>query len=167
MHTLSTITDETIKALKEDDRSYLKRLIAKDKDLNKLVFFCERQLNKKSQEYHGKIQFYFFLLERIENIGDTNKGIINFYLDQKNKMQDSTIKVLEEINKRIKEFNKIIFTKQISYEEIKEFFEKLQKTRNKLLQLYSPRNKDIKYLYYMGSMIQFLKGAIRATYTLK
>lgn len=167
LHTLSNISDEIICAIKEDDREYLKRVIEKDKDLNKLIFFCERQLNKRSQIYHGKIQFYFFLLERIENIGDTQKGIAKIYLDEKVGMSKGTLSVLVELNKRIKEFNQILFSKEFDHLRIKEFFDNIQKTRSEVIGLLNKKNNDLKYLYYLSSMIQYLKGAIRATYTLK
>lgn len=161
------LSEETLESLKRKDSDNLKRLIARDQDLNKLIYYCERQLNKRSQEYYGKVQFYFFLLERLENIGDMYKGLSSFFLESKEPFNKATLNVLEELNKKLKGFNDLFFSLKLEPRLVKSFYDGLGAVRVDLLNLYNKKNTNVKYLYYLGGLFHILNSIIRCLYSLK
>jgi len=166
-HLLLVIGEDTEEAVRKNDVKYAERVVRKDRDLNRLVFFSGRQLSKRSQEYYGKIQFYFSLLERIENIGDTYKGMCAFFVESGKPLKKETINIVAELNRKLREFVEIFYSHKSSYKAVKDYFEDVRKVRLKVLQLYTHKNADVRYLYYIGGTFQILNGMVKVLYTLK
>ncbi|MBU1975617.1 MAG: hypothetical protein KKG59_04405 [Nanoarchaeota archaeon] len=166
-HVLHDVGNEVVEATSKQDYDYLPLIKNKDLDLNKLTYFCERQLNKKNQEYFGKIQFYFFLLERIENIGDMYKGICTFMLESKKPMQKNTIKLIQHLNQTLQSFIELFFSDNFDYEQAQDHYVDQREFRLKMLDHYNPENPDLKYMYYIGSLVQANLGMTRCLFSLK
>lgn len=164
-HLLSTLSKEAYDALEKNDKILAQQVIERDAELNKLIFYCERQLNKKSQEHFGKIQFYYFLLERMENIGDNWKGLLIFHKNEKRKMTQETLFVLKEFISKLQEFERLYFTEQLNYRDVNSYYTGLRTLRLRVLALYKT-NKDT-YLYYIGGLVHLHLGMNRALYSIK
>lgn len=162
---LLTLCTEAYTSLDENDTAHAKQVIERDVELNKLIFYCERQLNKKSQEYFGKIQFYYFLLERMENIGDNWKGLLTFFTDEKRKISLPVLSALKELLTKLKDFEKLLFAEKLDYDDVNAYYTGLRSLRLRVLALYKT-HKDT-YLYYTGGLMQLYLGMNRALYSIK
>ncbi len=91
---------ETHTALSTKDHAWLKRLILRDKDVNKLADFCRRLINKYQ---NGKTGLYF-IVEQLEKISDRYKDISAYASAKSIVPSKALLQAYKDVNAYLDEF---------------------------------------------------------------
>ncbi|MGV8142762.1 MAG: AbrB/MazE/SpoVT family DNA-binding domain-containing protein [Candidatus Pacearchaeota archaeon] len=133
--------EELLIALK--NKKELELIIEIDNSINKLVYFCQRTINKNSYKKQIDATQTYILLENLEKIGDLCKA---FAKEAKNTQIDKKqIELLEDIKTLFNKFQKVFdnFTKD-KIVDFANFYDKIKKDK---------RNKNL-IDYYLSSILE-------------
>ena len=112
--TVIRIARESYALIKNKEYNTLSVIGEVDRTLNKLCIFCERLVNTSGYRLVNKPSLMYFLLVRIEHIGDFYKHICNYLMKQKKKFDlqpevlqiyEKTIKMLEFLYSMYRDYN--------------------------------------------------------------
>ena len=97
---LKNMIEECSKAYIEKDKNTLKNLHLKDLEVNRLCFFCMRELSRENYELESKQESYilYFLITTLERVGDGLKDLAEHLSKTKRKNKDilNLLKILME-----------------------------------------------------------------------
>ena len=100
-----SIFEDGIKALEDEDHAVIKSLIHRDLEINKMINFCIRILNKKGLEKQGDISIYMTIVHNCELLCDEYKHMLQFKLNKKIKIDGE----FTEIHRRMNFFFGLIY----------------------------------------------------------
>lgn len=130
---IQQMLDECYEAYKSNDNDTLKSMHLKDLEVNRLTYFCMRQISKEHYIDNDRIQeqhILYYLIETMETLGDTCKKLATELSNIKNK----NIDLLELLKELI-----------MQYRESSSYFYKPNKEKaNKAYTLYKDISKDIR-----------------------
>ena len=125
---------DTAEALASKDHDWLKRLVLRDKDVNKLADFCRRLINK--QQTNQTQTGLYTIVEQLEKISDRYRDICVHAAKTQLKSSKSLLNAFSEVNKYVNNFYQCFY--QFSLPELnsfvarrKEILALLEKTRQK------------------------------------
>ncbi len=99
---INDYASETMRALANKDHNWLKRLVLRDKDVNKLADFCRRLINK--QQTTQTATALYFVVEQLEKISDRYKDISNYASEKRATLSKQSLKLYEEVTKYVEQF---------------------------------------------------------------
>jgi len=80
---LKSMANDSYDWFKEENYDNLKNIAYRDVDINKFTNFCLRHLNKKGHQDYTKTPTVFFIIQRLEEIGDSYKELINHIAEKR------------------------------------------------------------------------------------
>lgn len=86
---------ETMRALASKDHDWLKRLVLRDKDVNKLADFCRRLINKHQTAETATV--LYLIVEQLEKISDRYKDISAYAAEKRVTPGKQSLKLYEEV----------------------------------------------------------------------
>ncbi len=131
---------ETLTALGNKDHAWLKRLVLRDKDVNKLADFCRRLINKHQDAKTG----LYFIVEQLEKISDRYKDISTYTSAKKIVPSKALLQAYKDVNAYLDDFYKCFY--QFSLPAVSAFVSKRQQlmaTLNKLHEQVSPQEQRL------------------------
>jgi phosphate uptake regulator len=99
---LKSMANDSHDWFKEENYENLKNIAYRDVDINKFCNFCLRHLNKNGHQDYTKTPTIFFIIQRLEEIGDSYKELITHLAEKrikpKNELLDIYKKTSELLN---------------------------------------------------------------------
>jgi phosphate uptake regulator len=93
---------EAASALADKDTAWLKRLVLRDKDVNKLADFCRRLINKHQSGQNGNA--LYFIVEQLEKISDRYRDISKHAAEQGIAPSKQLLSAYQKVNAYLDEF---------------------------------------------------------------
>lgn len=123
---IESMTNELLEALKKDQKD-LNYIVMIDKEINKLIYYSIRVLNKRAYKEFKKISFLYSSLLCLENIGDLYRDIAKDIMKYKIKLSKIDLENLKLINELFILFEKTFFNfKNENLIELSELYEKIK-----------------------------------------
>lgn len=95
---VKTMGQDSLQALKSNDKALLAEIIKRDWDVNRLTDFCRRIVNKKGYMMFKKSPPIYFIVEEIEKIADCYKEMCKSRLSSQVKMDKELERFFNEVN---------------------------------------------------------------------
>jgi phosphate uptake regulator len=142
---------ETATALASGDHAWLKRLVLRDKDVNKLADFCRRLINK--QQAAQTATALYCIVEQLEKISDRYRDISGYASEQRLKPGKALLQAYADTNAFVDQFYQCFY--QFSLPSLnafsakrKELLASLDKARAKL------RPEEQRVLYWLEDIVE-------------
>lgn len=152
-HFIITTADEGLEATRKDDKETYRKLVIRDKNVNKLSNFCRRLVNNRRQTEYDQETALYHLIEQLEKIGDDYKDLNKHLIEQKGKPADSLLALYQQTNNLLREYEELFF--RFELKKLNAFFE----TYEALLR-WSQKNpvKDHQAAYFLLNIARELHG---------
>jgi len=106
---------DTAAALANKDHLWLKRLVLRDKDVNKLADFCRRLINKQQMNAGT-----YTIVEQLEKISDRYKDICRYASQKQLTASKSVLQAVNKVNAYLDEFYRCFY--QFSLQAVEKFY---------------------------------------------
>jgi|SRR3989344_5521182 len=157
---LISISEDVLKAIREDSKSSLENIMSLDKRINKFTNFCIRILNKRGHINYKNIPVYYRLLRGLEELSDFYKYLLFYYCKNNMKVSKNFLDLLEETNDYLKEFNRCFYKPRD--EEIEKLLAETKTMYNKISEHCKKSREEILvvYLFAINDKIRSLISSI-------
>ena len=105
---LLNMGEESVAALEERNNDLLKRVILKDKSVNKFANFCRRAINKKIIKEFKKNAPLYYIVDQLETLGDCYKDLGRELIETKRTSQNF-IDLFSEFNDYFRDFYNLFY----------------------------------------------------------
>ncbi|MBW3013367.1 phosphate uptake regulator PhoU [Candidatus Woesearchaeota archaeon] len=165
---LKSMANDSFDWFKEENHDNLKNTAYRDIDVNKFCNFCLRHLNKKGYKDYTKTSTIFYIIQRLEEVGDGYKELINYISEQKIKPSKELLDIYQKTSQLLNlcyEFSfqhKRVKALEISniYDNIKQDIKaqlKSPESHNKTYCLSAIKSLVDKIILIQGSQLAFIE----------
>ncbi len=146
-----SMADDSLEAIKKQDKEWLEAIALHDKDVNKIADFCRRVLNTTGAEGFKRIPPAYFIVEQLEKIGDMYRDICKHQVQENSKIDKDTFNIYRQTNIFFRQFYEVYF--DFSLESLKEFADERYRLRKLFEKLFS-KPKDARILFFLNTVVE-------------
>lgn len=155
---LLSVADESYQASAKQDKEWLKQLVLRDKDINKLTDFCRRIINKKGYAKFKRNPPLYFIVEQIEKIGDLYRELCKTAANNKKKPGKELLALHKTSNDFLRKFYHFYYNFDLkSLNEFAREFENIKKSFKNISHRIS-RREDFEYLSWLDQIVEAVFG---------
>jgi phosphate uptake regulator len=159
------MAEESIEAIKKEDYSWLKSISLMKYESDRLADYCRRAINLNfSCEYKRTAPLYT-IIEQIEKISDEYHDLAIYISENKIKISEKIINLMEKLKELQSLFYKIFFKFSIS--DINYILEMREKIQKQIISLAESKKQDfwlLMRLDHIVNIISNLNGPLMAVY---
>jgi len=146
-----SMADDSLEAIKKDDKEWLEAIALHDKDVNKIADFCRRILNTTGAEGYKRIPPAYFIVEQLEKIGDMYRDICKLHSKNTVKPSKELIKIYTDTNRFLRTFYEICFA--FDMEELRNFADERYRLREEFNTLFK-KSKEPRTLFFLNTVVE-------------
>ncbi|MFC1732292.1 PhoU domain-containing protein [candidate division KSB1 bacterium] len=150
---IKSMGEDCADAVKKNDYDFMKAIILRDKDVNKIADFCRRSLNSSGHLIEGRAPPLYFIAEQLEKIGDIYRDICKLFVKDKINLSAETLPFFSEANSFFGEFYKLYF--DFDLKKMAEFGKKRYLLVDKIEKLIEAASKkEMPVIFYLRNIIE-------------
>jgi phosphate uptake regulator len=149
---IKSVGEDSLLAIKQNDKDFLKKIILRDRDVNKASDFCRRILNKKGFSTFRKTPPMYFIIEQLEKIADFYKELCKKALEKEKKLNPETEAMLKKTNSFFEQFYTLFYS--FSLEKIADFGKNSNSLKKEIEKLIDNSKSETRMLFYLNSIIE-------------
>lgn len=148
-----SVAEDSLTALKKNDKESLKGMERRDYDINKFINFCLRVLNKGTYKGYDKTLIIYDLLQELEELGDNYKNLALDLLGVDLKKIRKELKVIfEDINRLTRDFYGLFY--DFKKEKVLDLHKKKNNILNRIDDLQNIKPYEITLLYHLKKIVE-------------
>ncbi|MFO8016332.1 MAG: PhoU domain-containing protein [Candidatus Woesearchaeota archaeon] len=150
---IKSMADDSLDAINNDDPDFMRMIILRDKDVNKIADFCRRALNTSGHLIEGRTPPLYFISEQLEKIGDNYRDLCKFMIKKRIKPSKEVMGFFSEVNSFFEMFYELYFN--FSLKKMAEFGKRRYELVDESEKMIGFASKnELMFLFYMKEVIE-------------